>query len=77
MVLPSTKEVNRVTFAALRRPAGKAKPILSNLSLRYLPPFLDLALKRDEFPQLDQGPTMSKTCDTAARCCRMSSRKKF
>ena len=45
MVLPSTKEVNKVTFAALRRPAGKAKPILSNLSLRYLPPFLDLALK--------------------------------
>jgi len=30
----------------LRLPAGKANPILSNLSLKNLPPFLDLALKK-------------------------------
>ena len=42
--LPSTNEVSNVTLAALRLPAGNAKPIRSNLSLRYLPPFLDLAL---------------------------------
>ena len=44
-----------MTLAALRRPAGSANPIRSNLSLRYLPPFLDLALKAKRFPQLDQG----------------------
>ena len=44
--LPSTNEVSKVTFAALRLPAGNASPILSNLSLRYLPPFFDLALKK-------------------------------
>ena len=46
-VLPSTREVSRVTFAALRLPAGKAIPILSSLSLRFLPPSFDLALMRD------------------------------
>lgn len=30
--------------AALRRPAGKLRPILSNLSLKARPPFFDLAL---------------------------------
>ena len=33
-----------MTLAALRLPAGKAIPILSSLSLRFLPPSLDLAL---------------------------------
>ena len=42
--LPSTSDVSRVTFAALRLPAGRFKPILSNFSLKDLPPFLDLAL---------------------------------
>ena len=37
-----------MTFAALRLPAGNASPILSNLSLRYLPPFFDLALKENK-----------------------------
>ena len=43
-ISPSTREVSKVTLAALRLPAGKAIPILSNLSLRFLPPSLDLAL---------------------------------
>ena len=47
LFLPSTREVSRVTFAALRLPAGKAIPILSSLSLRFLPPSFDLALMRD------------------------------
>lgn len=34
----------RVTVAAFLRPAGKLKPIFSNLSLRDRPPFLDFAL---------------------------------
>ena len=34
-----------MTLAALRLPAGKAIPILSNLSLRFLPPSFDLALE--------------------------------
>ena len=34
-----------MTLAALRLPAGKAIPILSSLSLRFLPPSLDLALE--------------------------------
>ena len=48
LFLPSTREVSRVTFAALRLPAGKAIPILSSLSLRFLPPSFDLALMRDK-----------------------------
>lgn len=43
-LLPSTNEVNKVTFAALRLPAGKFRPIFSSFSLRDLPPFFDLAL---------------------------------
>ena len=43
--LPSTKDVKSVTFAALRLPAGNAKPILSSLSRKNFPPFLDFALK--------------------------------
>ena len=43
--LPSTREVNNVTFAAFLLPAGSAIPILSNLSLRFLPPSFDFALK--------------------------------
>lgn len=43
--LPSTREVSKVTFAALRLPAGKFKPIFSNLSRNDLPPFFDLALE--------------------------------
>ena len=46
--LPSTREVSKVTFAALRLPAGKAIPILSSLSLKFLPPSLDLALIMEE-----------------------------
>lgn len=34
-----------MTFAALRRPAGKFKPIFSNFSRNNRPPFLLLALK--------------------------------
>ena len=49
--LPSTNEVNSVIVAALRRPAGKLNPILSNLSRSYLPPFLDLALKDNNSAQ--------------------------
>lgn len=45
LYLPSTSDVRSVTFAALRLPAGKLKPILSNFSLSDLPPFLDLALQ--------------------------------
>lgn len=43
---PSTREVSKVTFAALRLPAGKFKPIFSSLSRKDLPPFFDLALLR-------------------------------
>lgn len=43
--VPSTREVRRVTLAALRLPAGKAMPILSSLSRRFRPPSFDLALK--------------------------------
>ena len=43
--VPSTREVSRVTFAALRLPAGKAMPILSSLSLKFRPPSFDLALE--------------------------------
>lgn len=43
--LPSTREVSKVTFAALRLPAGKFKPIFSSLSRKDLPPFFDLALE--------------------------------
>ena len=43
--LPSTRDVRSVTFAALRLPAGNAKPILSSLSRKNFPPFLDFALK--------------------------------
>lgn len=42
--LPSTSDVSRVTLAALRLPAGRFNPILSNFSLKDLPPFLDFAL---------------------------------
>lgn len=43
-----------MTFAALRLPAGKFKPIFSSLSRKDLPPFFDLALlstppRRDAF----------------------------
>ena len=41
---PSTRDVSRVTFAALRRPAGRFRPIFSNFSLKDLPPFFDFAL---------------------------------
>ena len=37
-----------MTLAALRLPAGKAIPILSSLSLKFLPPSLDLALIMEE-----------------------------
>lgn len=51
--LPSTREVSKVTFAALRLPAGKFKPIFSSLSRNDLPPFFDLALKRQRNEQAD------------------------
>jgi len=44
--LPSTRDVSKVTFAALRLPAGKFKPIFSSFSLSDLPPFFDFALIR-------------------------------
>jgi hypothetical protein len=43
--LPSTNDVSSVTFAALRRPAGKFSPIFSNFSLNSRPPFLLFALQ--------------------------------
>ena len=43
--LPSTSEVRSVTLAALRLPAGNAKPIRSSLSRKNFPPFFDFALK--------------------------------
>ena len=43
--LPSTSDVRSVTLAALRLPAGNARPILSSLSRKNFPPFLDFALK--------------------------------
>ena len=46
LLLPSTKDVSNVTFAAFRLPAGRASPILSSLSRRNLPPFFDLALQK-------------------------------
>ena len=39
-------------MAAFLRPAGKLKPIFSNLSLRDRPPFLDLALEKGEIKWL-------------------------
>lgn len=44
MASPSTSDVSRVTFAALRRPAGRFRPIFSNFSLSNRPPFLLFAL---------------------------------
>ena len=44
--LPSTSDVRSVTLAAFRRPAGSAIPILSNLSLKFLPPSFDFARLR-------------------------------
>lgn len=44
---PSTNDVNNVTLAAFLLPAGRFKPILSSRSLRYLPPFFDLALESE------------------------------
>lgn len=41
---PSTSDVNKVTLAALRLPAGKFRPIFSSFSLSNRPPFLLLAL---------------------------------
>jgi len=41
---PSTSDVRRVMVAALRRPAGRFRPIFSSLSLSARPPFFDLAL---------------------------------
>lgn len=46
-LLPSTSDVSRVTLAALRRPAGRLRPIFSNLSLKHRPPFFDFALERE------------------------------
>lgn len=43
--LPSTRDVSRVTLAALRRPAGRLRPIFSRRSLRQRPPFFDFALR--------------------------------
>ena len=43
--LPSTSDVRSVTLAALRLPAGNAKPIRSSLSRKNFPPFFDFALK--------------------------------
>ncbi len=45
--LPSTRDVRRVTLAALRRPAGRLRPIFSRRSLRQRPPFFDFALRGD------------------------------
>lgn len=44
--IPSTKDVNKVTLAALRLPAGRFKPIFSSFSLNNRPPFLLFALKK-------------------------------
>lgn len=46
--LPSTRDVRRVTLAALRRPAGRLRPIFSRRSLRQRPPFFDFALRGDK-----------------------------
>lgn len=43
--LPSTSEVNSVTFAAFLLPAGRLRPIFSSFSRRDLPPFFDFALQ--------------------------------
>ena len=45
---PSTRDVNNVTFAALRLPAGKFRPIFSNFSRNKRPPFFDLALQYEK-----------------------------
>ena len=45
-ILPSTRLVNRVTFAAFLRPAGRLIPILSSLSLSTFPPSFDFARLR-------------------------------
>ena len=47
-IVPSTIEVNNVTAAAFRLPAGRFIPILSSLSLKKRPPFLDLALEMND-----------------------------
>lgn len=44
--LPSTSDVSKVTFAALRLPAGKLRPIFSNFSRNKRPPFFDFALNK-------------------------------
>lgn len=46
-IIPSTRDVKRVTLAAFRRPAGKLSPIFSSFSLKERPPFFDLALDDD------------------------------
>jgi hypothetical protein len=45
--LPSTRDVSKVTVAALRRPAGKLTPIFSSFSRKSRPPFFDFALKEN------------------------------
>lgn len=50
--VPSTKEVNSVTFAAFLRPAGRLSPSLSSFSLRHRPPFFDLALNKTDAERL-------------------------
>lgn len=50
-VIPSTREVSRVTLAAFRLPAGRLSPILSSFSLSERPPFLDLALRKESSQQ--------------------------
>ena len=45
-LLPSTKDVRRVTVTALRLPAGRFMPIFSSLSRKERPPFLLLARRK-------------------------------
>lgn len=45
--VPSTSAVRSVTLAALRRPAGRLRPIFSRRSRRQRPPFFDFALRKE------------------------------
>ena len=70
--LPSTSDVSRVTVAALRRPAGKFRPIFSSLSRSARPPFFDLALRSRSSHitsrfSFDFGPHRMH-CENAAYC---------
>ena len=57
-----------MTLAALRLPAGKAIPILSSLSLKFLPPSLDLALIMEERKKIKKKIMVGREKNHAKSC---------